>query len=100
MVTYTTVPFAANWAVEVKTFATPITTLIVIVLRSVDIAFTPVRQTEVAVVVFATAIACTDKIAVGKRADLVLVGGNPVDNIAATENVKRVWIEGEEVMLE
>jgi imidazolonepropionase-like amidohydrolase len=39
-------------------------------------------------------------IAVGKRADLVLVGGNPVDNIAATKNVKRVWIAGEEVILE
>ncbi|PMD40241.1 putative hydrolase [Hyaloscypha variabilis F] len=38
-------------------------------------------------------------IAVGKRADLVLVGGNPVDNIAATKDVKRVWIAGEEIML-
>ncbi|KAE9367356.1 putative hydrolase [Stipitochalara longipes BDJ] len=39
-------------------------------------------------------------IAVGKRADLVLVGGNPVDNIAATKDVKRVWIAGEEITLE
>jgi imidazolonepropionase-like amidohydrolase len=38
-------------------------------------------------------------IAVGKRADLVLVGGNPVDNIAATKDVKRVWIAGEEIIL-
>jgi imidazolonepropionase-like amidohydrolase len=39
-------------------------------------------------------------ITVGRRADLVLVGGNPVDDIAATKNVKMVWIAGEEVMLE
>jgi imidazolonepropionase-like amidohydrolase len=39
-------------------------------------------------------------IAVGKRADMVLVGGNPADDIAATKNVKRVWIAGEEVLLE
>jgi len=38
-------------------------------------------------------------IAVGKRADLVLVGGNPMDNIAATRDVKRVWIAGEEIRL-
>jgi imidazolonepropionase-like amidohydrolase len=38
-------------------------------------------------------------IAVGKRADLVLVGRNPVDNIAATKDIKRVWIAGEEIML-
>ena len=39
-------------------------------------------------------------IAVGKRADLVLVGGNPIDNIADTKDVKRVWIGGEEIILE
>lgn len=39
-------------------------------------------------------------IAVGKRADLVLVGGNPVDNIAATKNVKMVWIAGDGLMVE
>jgi imidazolonepropionase-like amidohydrolase len=38
-------------------------------------------------------------IAVGKRADMVLVGGNPVDDIADTKHVKRVWIVGEEVPL-
>jgi imidazolonepropionase-like amidohydrolase len=39
-------------------------------------------------------------IVVGKRADLVLVGGNPVVDIAATKNVRRVWIAGEEVPVE
>ncbi|KAF4631005.1 hypothetical protein G7Y89_g7130 [Cudoniella acicularis] len=39
-------------------------------------------------------------IQVGKRADLVLVGGNPMDDITATKNLKRVWIAGREVSLE
>lgn len=39
-------------------------------------------------------------IAVGKRADLVLVGGNPVGDITATKDVKRVWVAGEEVLFE
>jgi imidazolonepropionase-like amidohydrolase len=38
-------------------------------------------------------------IAVGKRADMVLVSGDPVDNITATRDVKRVWIGGQEVNL-
>ena len=38
-------------------------------------------------------------IAVWKRADMVLVGGNPADDIAGTKNVKRVWIGREEVPL-
>lgn len=38
-------------------------------------------------------------ITVGKRADMVLVGGNPADDIAGTKNVKRVWIGREEVPL-
>jgi imidazolonepropionase-like amidohydrolase len=36
---------------------------------------------------------------VGKRADLVLVSGNPVEDVTATKDVKRVWIAGSEVML-
>ncbi|KIN07077.1 hypothetical protein OIDMADRAFT_46983 [Oidiodendron maius Zn] len=40
------------------------------------------------------------EIAVGKRADLVLVDGNPLENITATAKVKRVWIAGKEVELE
>lgn len=39
-------------------------------------------------------------IAVGKRADLVLVSGNPLDDISATKNVKRVWVAQQEVALE
>lgn len=39
-------------------------------------------------------------IAVGKRADLILVGGNPVEDISATKNAKMVWVAGEEVVLE
>ena len=40
------------------------------------------------------------EIAVGKRADLVLVDGNPLEDITATEKVKMVWIAGEKVELE
>lgn len=36
-------------------------------------------------------------IAIGKRADLVLVEGNPLENIAATRNIKKIWIGGVEV---
>jgi alpha-D-ribose 1-methylphosphonate 5-triphosphate diphosphatase PhnM len=39
-------------------------------------------------------------IAVGKRADLVLVEGTLVDNMTATKNVKMVWVAGREVMTE
>lgn len=39
-------------------------------------------------------------IAVGKRADLVLVFGNPVDDITATRNLKRVWVAGMEIILD
>ena len=39
-------------------------------------------------------------IVVGKRADLVLVNGNPLENIAATKSVRMVWIAGKEVILE
>lgn len=39
-------------------------------------------------------------IAVGKRADLVLVGGNPVEDISVTKNVKMVWVAGNRVELE
>ncbi|GJC82875.1 hypothetical protein ColLi_05713 [Colletotrichum liriopes] len=33
----------------------------------------------------------------GLRADLVLVEGNPLEDISATRNIKRIWIQGEEV---
>lgn len=36
-------------------------------------------------------------IAVGKRADLLLVSGNPVEDIASMKNVTRVWVAGKEV---
>jgi imidazolonepropionase-like amidohydrolase len=39
-------------------------------------------------------------IAVGRRAELVLVAGNPMEDITFTRNVKKVRIAGEEVMLE
>ncbi|VUC36361.1 unnamed protein product [Clonostachys rosea] len=32
----------------------------------------------------------------GKRADLVLIDGDPIANIKVTRNVKRVWVAGEE----
>ena len=39
-------------------------------------------------------------IEVGKRADLVLVNGNPVEDISVTKDVKGVWIAGVEVKLD
>jgi imidazolonepropionase-like amidohydrolase len=36
-------------------------------------------------------------IRVGKRADLVLVEGNPLEDIRATRNIQRVWCGGTEV---
>lgn len=39
-------------------------------------------------------------IAVGKRADLVLVEGNTMGNITTTENLQVVWVAGKGVMLE
>lgn len=33
----------------------------------------------------------------GRRADLVLVQGNPVEDITATRRIKRVWIAGKEI---
>ncbi|KAK1596811.1 amidohydrolase [Colletotrichum navitas] len=33
----------------------------------------------------------------GLRADLVLVEGNPLEDINATRNIRRIWIQGEEV---
>ena len=38
-------------------------------------------------------------IAVGKRADLVLVEGDPIHDISACRNIKRVWVKGVEVAL-
>ncbi|KAK1658528.1 hypothetical protein BDP55DRAFT_564999 [Colletotrichum godetiae] len=35
----------------------------------------------------------------GLRADLLLVEGNPLENISVTRNIKRIWIRGEEVNL-
>jgi imidazolonepropionase-like amidohydrolase len=39
-------------------------------------------------------------IAVGKRADLVLISGNPVEDICSTKNVKKVWVAGKEIVLQ
>ena len=39
-------------------------------------------------------------IAEGKRADLVLLDGDPTADVAATRNVKGVWIAGERVQLQ
>jgi imidazolonepropionase-like amidohydrolase len=33
----------------------------------------------------------------GRRADLVLVEGNPVEDITATRKIKQVWIAGREI---
>jgi imidazolonepropionase-like amidohydrolase len=35
------------------------------------------------------------RIAIGYRADLLLVKGNPTENIEDIKNIKNVWIEGE-----
>ncbi len=39
-------------------------------------------------------------ISVGKRADLVLVDGDPTQDISACRNIKRVWVKGEEAALQ
>ncbi|KAF2158506.1 hypothetical protein M409DRAFT_61609 [Zasmidium cellare ATCC 36951] len=33
----------------------------------------------------------------GRRADLVLVKGNPIHNISATRNIRKVWVSGEDL---
>ena len=38
-------------------------------------------------------------IAVGKRADLVLVNGDPLDDISATKNLEKICVAGKEVLL-
>ena len=38
-------------------------------------------------------------IAVGKRADLVLVEGDPTKDISACRNIKKVWVKGVEAIL-
>ncbi|OJJ03947.1 hypothetical protein ASPVEDRAFT_43417 [Aspergillus versicolor CBS 583.65] len=37
---------------------------------------------------------------VGRRADLVLVRGNPLEDIRATRNIERIWIAGKELGIE
>lgn len=39
-------------------------------------------------------------ISIGKRADLVLVDGNPVDDITMAKNIKKVWVDGHEVIID
>jgi len=38
-------------------------------------------------------------IAAGKRADLLLISGNPVEDIGSTKHVKKVWAAGKEIDL-
>lgn len=38
-------------------------------------------------------------IEVGKRADLVLVEGDPTKDISACRNIKKVWVKGVEAIL-
>ncbi|KAI1323167.1 putative hydrolase [Xylariaceae sp. FL0255] len=33
-------------------------------------------------------------IATGKRADLLLISGNPLENISATQNIQKIWVGG------
>ena len=37
------------------------------------------------------------EIKTGKRADLVLIQGNPLENIKITQNIQKVWVNGVEV---
>jgi imidazolonepropionase-like amidohydrolase len=39
------------------------------------------------------------RIEVGRRADLLLVGGNPIENILDTRNIEQVWKNGYAVAL-
>lgn len=60
---------------------------------------TPIQALQSATSVPAKAFGCNDRgvIAAGCRADLLLVEGDPTQNIQDTRNIKKVWIAGMQV---
>ena len=62
----------------------------------VDAGLTPAEAVRGATSLAAAAFGLTDRgvIAPGRRADLVLVDGDPTRDISATRNIRGVWIGG------
>jgi imidazolonepropionase-like amidohydrolase len=67
--------------------------------RLVDAGLTPAEALRGATSLAAAAFGLTDRgvIAPGRRADLVLVDGDPTRDISATRNIRCVWIGGRRV---
>jgi imidazolonepropionase-like amidohydrolase len=65
----------------------------------VDAGLTPVEALRSATVVPAAFFGLTDRgvIAAGRRADLLLVDGDPTQDIAATRTIRSVWAAGVQV---
>jgi imidazolonepropionase-like amidohydrolase len=65
-----------------------------------DIGLSPLQALAAATTNPAEGFRLTDRgrIEVGRKADLVLVRGNPMVNITATRDVLRVWRSGVELM--
>jgi imidazolonepropionase-like amidohydrolase len=67
--------------------------------RLVDAGLTPAEALRGATSLAAATFGLTDRgvIAPGRRADLVLVDGDPTRDISATRNIRGVWIGGGQV---
>jgi imidazolonepropionase-like amidohydrolase len=65
----------------------------------VEAGLTPVEALQAATSVAATRFGLDDRgvIAVGKRADLVLLGADPTTDIGATRSIRGVWLAGARV---
>jgi len=65
----------------------------------VSTGLTPLEALQSATAIPAELFGFEDRgaIEVGKRADLVLVEGNPLEDISMTKNIKAVWINGVQV---
>lgn len=65
----------------------------------VQAGLSPLEALRSATVVPAEFFGLADRgtVEVGKRADLVLLNGNPIDDISATRQIAEVWITGERV---
>ncbi|KAI0199119.1 putative hydrolase [Astrocystis sublimbata] len=64
----------------------------------VDAGLSPVEALRAATSTAAEYWELSDRgvIALGKRADLVLVSGNPLEDISATRSIQRIWLAGVE----
>ena len=65
----------------------------------VEAGLTPVEALRAATVLSATYFGFTDRGAIeaGRRADLLLVDGDPTQDIAATRTIRGVWSAGVQV---